>query len=402
MKILVINAGSSSVKYQLYDTALHAPVAKGGITRIGIDGDVKHTVGEKVYRAQENIPDHESAIKRIIELLTGPDFGVIASMAEVDAVGHRVVHGGETFKESVLVTEDVIRSIEDVIPLAPLHNPAAISGIRACQHVMGDIPQVVVFDTAFHQTMSPTAFLYAIPYEYYEKYKIRRYGFHGTSHRYIARRAAELLGRPVEELKLISCHLGNGSSVCAIRYGKSIDTSMGFTPLAGLPMGTRSGDIDPAVLQFLMNQEDIGIDEVMNILNKKSGMLGVSEITSDYVDLVNIEMRHEGMDSERAWRALSMFNYSVRKLIGAYAAAMKGVDAVIFTGGIGENNYPLRRYMATGLDFMGLILDEEKNDGFRSEGFISTDDSPGKIMVIPTEEEMMIATDTERIVSALK
>ena len=402
MKILVINAGSSSVKYQLYDTEQHKPLAKGSCTRIGIDGEVKHTANGETIKESVPLKTHEDAIKVIIGLLTSKDHGVISSMKEVDAVGHRVVHGGETFKESVLVTENVIKSIEDVIPLAPLHNPAAISGIRACQHVMGDIPQVVVFDTAFHQTMHPAAYLYAIPYEYYEKYKIRRYGFHGTSHRYIAQRAAELLGRPKEELKIISCHLGNGSSVCAIRNGKSFDTSMGFTPLAGLPMGTRSGDVDPSVIQFIMNHEHMDVDEVLNMLNKQSGMQGVSELTSDFVDLVSIEGKHDQVDSEKARRALSIFNYSVRKLIGAYAAAMKGVDALVFTGGIGENNYRLRKYMAAGLDFMGLEMDNEKNEGFREEGFINKPGSRAKIMVIPTEEEMMIATDTERIVSGLK
>ena len=398
MNILVINAGSSSLKYQLFDTETKKAVAKGLCERIGIDGAVRHTAaGKDTYTAEINMLNHADAIQVVVNMLTDPKIGVVKSMSEIDAVGHRVVHGAEIFASSVLITDAVMAALNECIPLAPLHNPPNITGILACKQVMGDVPQVGVFDTAFHQTMPPKAFLYAIPYEYYEKYKIRRYGFHGTSHRYVSSRAAELMGRRREDMRLITCHLGNGSSVCAIDHGKSVDTSMGFTPLVGLPMGTRSGDIDPTIIQFIMEHDNKDIDEVMNILNKKSGMLGVSGISSDYRDLT--AAADDG--DTRAQNAVDIFTYAARKTIGAYAAAMRGVDALIFTGGIGENSDRARLAMADGLGFMGLQLDKDKNRGFRGEGVISTDYSPAKIFVIPTEEEMVIAMDTMEIVSQL-
>ena len=324
------------------------------------------------------------------------DNGVISSMKEIDAVGHRVVHGGEAFNKSVLITDEVMKALEDCIPLAPLHNPANITGINACTAVMGkDVPQVAVFDTAFHQTMPAKAFMYALPYEYYEKDKVRRYGFHGTSHKYVSGRAAAMLGKPIEELKLISCHLGNGSSVTAIDGGKSVDTSMGFTPLAGLPMGTRSGDLDAGILQYLMNKYNMNIDEMLNVLNKKSGVQGVSGVSSDFRDLENAHK--EG--NERAGLAVDMFNYGVKKYIGAYAAAMGGVDAIIFTAGVGENSASQRLAIASGLEFMGVKMDAEANNVRGKEAVISAPDSKVKVLLIPTNEELMIATDTAAIVS---
>ena len=323
------------------------------------------------------------------------DNGVIGSMKEIDAVGHRVVHGGEAFNKSVLITDEVMKALEDCIPLAPLHNPANITGINACTAVMGkDVPQVAVFDTAFHQTMPAKAYMYALPYEYYANDKVRRYGFHGTSHKYVAGRAAAMLGKKPEELKLISCHLGNGSSVTAIDGGKSVDTSMGFTPLAGLPMGTRSGDLDAGILQYLMNKHNINIDDMLNILNKKSGVQGVSGVSSDFRDLENAHK--EG--NERAGLAVDMFNYGVKKLIGAYAAAMGGVDAIIFTAGVGENSASQRMAIASGLEFMGVKMDAEANNTRGKEAVISAADSKVKVLLIPTNEELMIAMDTAAIV----
>ena len=323
------------------------------------------------------------------------DNGVIGSMKEIDAVGHRVVHGGEAFNKSVLITDEVMKALEDCIPLAPLHNPANITGINACTAVMGkDVPQVAVFDTAFHQTMPAKAYMYALPYEYYENDKVRRYGFHGTSHKYVSQRAAAMLGKKPEELKLISCHLGNGSSVTAVDGGKSVDTSMGFTPLAGLPMGTRAGDLDAGILQYLMNKYDMNIDTMLDILNKKSGVQGVSGVSSDFRDLENAHK--EG--NERAGLAVDMFNYGVKKLIGAYAAAMGGVDAIIFTAGVGENSASQRLDIASGLEFMGVKMDAEANNVRGKEAVISAADSKVKVLLIPTNEELMIAMDTASIV----
>ena len=391
MKILVINAGSSSLKYQLIDMETESVLAKGLCERIGIDGHIKHTPTNKdVYDADRYMPDHEAAIKLVMEVLTHNYYGVIQDMSEIDAVGHRVVHGGEAFNKSVLITDEVMKAIEDCIPLAPLHNPANLTGIRACQKVMPGVPMVAVFDTAFHQTMPAKAYMYALPYEYYENDKVRRYGFHGTSHKYVAARAAAMLGKKPEELKLISCHLGNGSSVTAVDGGKSVDTSMGFTPLAGLPMGTRSGDLDAGILQYVMNKYNMNIDEMLNVLNKKSGVQGVSGVSSDFRDLENAHK--EG--NERAGLAVDMFNYGVKKLIGAYAAAMGGVDAIIFTAGVGENSANQRLAIASGLEFMGVKMDAEANNVRGKETVISAADSKVKVLLIPTNEELMIAKDT--------
>ena len=341
------------------------------------------------------MPTHSEAIQAVLNALVDKDNGVIGSMKEIDAVGHRVVHGGEAFNKSVLITDEVMKALEDCIPLAPLHNPANITGINACTAVMGkDVPQVAVFDTAFHQTMPAKAYMYALPYEYYENDKVRRYGFHGTSHKYVSQRAAAMLGKKPEELKLISCHLGNGSSVTAVDGGKSVDTSMGFTPLAGLPMGTRAGDLDAGILQYLMNKYDMNIDTMLDILNKKSGVQGVSGVSSDFRDLENAHK--EG--NERAGLAVDMFNYGVKKFIGAYAAAMGGVDAIIFTAGVGENSASQRLDIASGLEFMGVKMDAEANNVRSKEAVISAADSKVKVLLIPTNEELMIAMDTASIV----
>ena len=399
MKVLVINAGSSSLKYQLLDPETGHLLAKGLCERIGIDGKFtyKPQVEGKaaVSAADVPMPTHSEAIQAVLSALVDPDNGVISSMKEIDAVGHRVVHGGESFASSVLITDQVMQAVEDCTPLAPLHNPANIIGIEACRAVLGhDVPQVAVFDTAFHQTMPEHAYLYSIPYEYYEKDKVRRYGFHGTSHKYVSQRAADMLGKPIEQLKLISCHLGNGSSVTAIEGGKSVDTSMGFTPLAGLPMGTRSGDIDAGILEYLMNKYGMDIKEMVNVLNKKSGVMGVSGVSSDFRDLE--EAFEQG--NERAGLAVDMFNYGVKKLIGAYAAAMGGVDAIIFTAGVGENSASQRMAIASGLEFMGVKMDEDANKVRGEERVISAPDSKVTVLLIPTNEELMIAMDTEALV----
>ena len=398
MNILVINAGSSSLKYQLLNPETGALLAKGLCERIGIDGKFTYkpqVEGKKVLDAIDvAMPTHSEAIQAVLNALVDAENGVIGSMKEIDAVGHRVVHGGEAFNKSVLITDEVMKAIEDCIPLAPLHNPANLTGIRACQQVMPGVPMVAVFDTAFHQTMPAKAYMYALPYEYYENDKVRRYGFHGTSHKYVAARAAVMLDKKPEELKLISCHLGNGSSVTAVDGGKSVDTSMGFTPLAGLPMGTRSGDLDAGILQYVMNKYNMNIDEMLNVLNKKSGVQGVSGVSSDFRDLENAHK--EG--NERAGLAVDMFNYGVKKLIGSYAAAMGGVDAIIFTAGVGENSANQRLAIASGLEFMGVKMDAEANNVRGKETVISAADSKVKVLLIPTNEELMIAMDTASIV----
>ena len=392
MNILVINAGSSSLKYQLLNPETQQVLAKGLCERIGIDGKFTYKPEGKqaVKEADVAMPTHNEAIKAVLDALVDPANGVIGSMKEIDAVGHRVVHGGEKFAKSVLITEEVMAAIEECNPLAPLHNPANIIGIKACQALMPNTPMVAVFDTAFHQTMPAAAYMYALPYEYYEKDKVRRYGFHGTSHKYVTQRAAEMLGKPIEELKLISCHLGNGSSIAAVDGGKSVDTSMGFTPLAGLPMGTRCGDIDAGILQYLMNKYGMDIDKMLNVLNKKSGVEGLSCVSSDFRDLENAAA--EG--NEKAELAQKKFAYEVRKYVGAYAAAMGGVDAVIFTAGVGENDKVIRAMACEGLEFMGLKLDEAANDVRGKETVISAADSKVKVLLIPTNEELMIAIDT--------
>ena len=399
MNILVINAGSSSLKYQLLNPETGVLLAKGLCERIGIDGKFtyKPQVEGKAARDAVDVamPTHSEAIQAVLDALVDGADGVIGSMKEIDAVGHRVVHGGESFNKSVLITDEVLRAIEDCIPLAPLHNPANLTGIRACQKVMPGVPMVAVFDTAFHQTMPPRAYMYALPYAYYEQDKVRRYGFHGTSHKYVAGRAAAMLGKKPEEVKLISCHLGNGSSIAAVDGGKSVDTSMGFTPLAGLPMGTRSGDLDAGILQYLMNKYGMNIDEMLNVLNKKSGVEGLSCVSSDFRDL---ESAAAGGD-KKAELAQEKFAYEVKKYIGAYAAAMGGVDAVIFTAGVGENDKAIRAMVCQGLEYMGVKLDEAANGVRGREAVISAADSKVKVLLIPTNEELMIAMDTASIVS---
>ena len=396
MNVLVINAGSSSLKYQLMDPATRTVLAKGLCERIGIDGRLTHKIPAKdaKYEFEIPMPTHAEAIQSVLDALTSSEHGVIKSMSEIDAVGHRVVHGGEAFNKSVLITDEVMAAIEECIPLAPLHNPANLTGIKACQAVMPGVPMVAVFDTAFHQTMPAKSYIYALPYEYYEKDKVRRYGFHGTSHKYVSGRAADMLGKSIEDLKIITCHLGNGSSVTAVDGGKSVDTSMGFTPLAGLPMGTRSGDLDAGILEYLMNKYGYDIKEMVNILNKKSGVLGISGVSSDFRDLS--DAAEQGND--RAGLAVDAFNYGVKKLIGAYAAAMGGVDAIVFTAGVGENSADQRMAIASGLEFMGVKMDEEANKQRGKEAVISAADSKVKVLLIPTDEELMIAQDTAAIV----
>ena len=392
MNVLVINAGSSSLKYQLLNPQSGELLAKGLCERIGIDGKFTYKPQlagkEKLDAVDVAMPTHSEAIQAVLNALVDEKNGVIASMKEIDAVGHRVVHGGEAFASSVVITDEVLKAIEDCNPLAPLHNPANLIGIRACQQVLPGVPMVAVFDTAFHQTMPAKAYMYALPYEYYEQDKVRRYGFHGTSHKYVAARAAAMLGKKPEELKLISCHLGNGSSVTAVDGGKSVDTSMGFTPLAGLPMGTRAGDLDAGILQYLMNKHGLNIDQMLNILNKKSGVQGVSGVSSDFRDLEDAHKR----GNERAGLAV------VKKLIGAYAAAMGGVDAIIFTAGVGENSKSQRMDIASGLEFMGVKMDAAANDVRGKEAVISAADSKVKVLLIPTNEELMIAVDTMNLV----
>ena len=400
MNILVINAGSSSLKYQLLDPETGRLLAKGLCERIGIDG--KFTYKPQIEGKAEQkaidipMPTHSEAIGAVLNALVDKDNGVLSSMSEIDAVGHRVVHGGERFASSVLLTEDVIKAIEACNPLAPLHNPANLIGISACTDVLGkETPQVAVFDTAFHQTMPPVAYTYPIPYEYYEQDKVRRYGFHGTSHRFVSQRVAAILGRPIEELKVITCHLGNGSSIAAIQGGKCVDTTMGLTPLAGLPMGTRAGDMDAGVMEFLMNKYDLSIKEMMNILNKKSGMQGISGVSSDFRDLYAAA----DAGNVRARLAIDVFAYSVKKYIGAYAAVMGGVDAIVFTAGVGENNPALRSQIVEGLAYMGVApLNETENARRGDEVDVSGQGSKVRVLVIPTNEELMIAMDTAEIV----
>lgn len=396
MKVLVINCGSSSLKYQLIDSDSEAVIAKGLCERIGIDGKLTHqTVGKDKYEKVVAIPEHNTAVKYVLDALLDKETGAITSLSEIDAVGHRIVHGGEKFANSVVINDDVMAAIEECNDLAPLHNPANLIGIRACQAHMPGVPMVAVFDTAFHQTMPDKAYTYAIPYEYYEKYKIRRYGFHGTSHSFVSKRLAELVGKDVKDTKMIICHLGNGSSITAVDGGKSVDTSMGLTPLAGLPMGTRSGDIDPAILEFIAGKEGRSVQEITTILNKESGVSGLSGVSSDFRDLDN------GMKNgnDRCRLALDVFCYSVKKYIGAYAAAMGGLDAIAFTAGIGENNSYVRKMSTTGLEFMGIDIDDDKNAVRGEEIKISTEESKIQVWVIPTNEELAIARETVELVS---
>ena len=401
MDILVINCGSSSLKYQLINTDTEAVLAAGICDRIGISGGqftYKPQGGEKSIQNTE-MKDHEVAIKLVLEALTNPKTGIISSLDEIKAVGHRIVHGGEHFTRSAVITDEVISHIEECADLAPLHNPAHLLGIRACQALMPSTPMVAVFDTAFHQTMPPKAFIYGLPYEYYEKYKVRRYGFHGTSHSYVSKRTAEFLKIPLENSKIITCHLGNGSSICAIENGKSIDTSMGLTPLEGLVMGTRSGDLDPAVIDYIAQKENLSTKEIMNILNKKSGVLGISGLSSDFRDLLAAD---ENGDLKARF-AREVFAYRVATYIGSYTAALTGVDAIAFCAGVGENAKFIRGKIVSHLQFLGITLDEEANLATVGvEGIISTPDSKVKVCVIPTNEELMIARDTKALVSKMK
>lgn len=391
MKVLVINCGSSSLKYQLIDSETEQALAVGLCERIGIDGRLNHTPagGEKIV-LDKAMPDHEVAVKLVLEELTDAESGVISDLSEIDAIGHRVVHGGEKFASSVVIDEDVMAAIEECNPLAPLHNPANLIGIRACQAIMPGVPNTAVFDTAFHQTMEPVAFLYGLPYEYYEKYKVRRYGFHGTSHSFVSARAIELLGLDPDHSKVIVCHLGNGASISAVKNGKSIDTSMGLTPLEGLVMGTRSGDIDPAIIEYVAHAADQSLEEVMTVLNKKSGVYGLSGVSSDFRDLENAAA--EG--NERAQLAQDVFGYRVAKYIGAYTAAMNGVDAIVFTAGLGENNHIMREYICSYLGYLGVEIDVKENAVRSVEKVVSSANSKVKVMVIPTNEELAIARET--------
>jgi len=395
MKVLVINAGSSSLKYQLLNLENNELMCKGLMERIGIDGKLTHSpMGKDKIEKEINMANHSDAIKVLIDAITDANHGVVKSMSEIDAVGHRVVHAGEYFSDSVLVTDSVMEKLEACVELAPLHNPPNLLGIRACQEIMPNVPQVAVFDTAFHQTMPKEAYLYAVPYEYYEKYKVRKFGFHGTSHKYVAQRAAAMLGKPIEDLKIITCHLGNGSSISAVKGGKSIETSMGFTPLAGVAMGTRSGDIDPAIVEFICQKENLSVSEVLNILNKKSGVLGVSRVSSDFRDLLGCEDENK----EQCMLAVDMFIYHVKKQIGICAAVMGGVDAVVFTAGVGENTDYVRAEAVKGLDFMGIEIDPVLNKERGRELDISAKDAKVRTLIIPTNEELMIALDTKKIV----
>ena len=395
MKILVINAGSSSLKYQLIDMENESLLAKGLCERIGIDGRLTHKPqnGKPVYEADVPFPTHKEAIEAVLEKLTSKEYGVVETMAEIGAVGHRVLHGGIEFTESCVVDDACEAAIKKCFPLGPLHNPANLMGIKACQAAMPGVPQVAVFDTSFGMSMTPEAYIYAIPYEYYENDSIRRYGFHGTSHRFVSARACEIMGK--KGTRVINCHLGNGSSVSASIDGKCVDTSMGLTPLEGLPMGTRSGNLDPAILQFIMNKYGYTADEMLNILNKKSGVLGISGVGSDFRDLE--KAAKEG--NERAQLALDKFAYEGPKYIGSYAAAMGGVDIITFTAGVGENGPDMRESICEGLGFLGVHVDHEKNQVRGKETDISAADSTVKVYVIPTNEELMIARDTLALVT---
>lgn len=398
MNVLVINCGSSSLKYQVLDMKTESLMAKGLVERIGLDGSIitHEKVGdEEKFKLETPMANHTDAIGHVLEAITDKDHGVITSMDEIGAVGHRVVHAGEKYASSVLITPDVINALEECVDLAPLHNPPNLSGIDACKALMPHTPMVGVFDTAFHQTMPPESYIYAIPYEYYEKYGIRRYGFHGTSHKYVAEKAAEMLGKDINKLKLITCHLGNGASVTAIKNGKSIDTSMGFTPLEGLVMGTRCGDIDPAIVTFMREKEGLKPGEANDILNKKSGVLGISGVSSDFRDLE--KAAEEG--NERAILALKVFARKVRFYIGAYIAEMNGVDAIVFTAGVGENDIGMRDLICSDLGNLGIKIDLAKNRVRGKETVLSTDDSKVKILLVPTNEELMIARDTYHIVT---
>ncbi len=395
MKVLVVNCGSSSLKYQLIDMGNEELLAIGLAERIGISGSlVTHeTIGKEEVVIEKDLEDHKITLQIVMDALTNPEHGVIKSMDEISAVGHRVVHGGEEFTSSVLITDDVIAEIEGCANLAPLHNPPNLMGIHACKELLPDVPMVAVFDTAFHQTMPSQAYIYALPYELYEKYGVRRYGFHGTSHMYVARRAAEILGKPIEDLKIVTCHIGNGASMTAVDGGKSIDTSMGLTPLEGLVMGTRCGDIDPAIIPFLADKEGLSFQELDDLMNKKSGLFGLSGLSNDLRDI--LKAAEEGND--RAQLALDVYNRRIKKYIAAYAAVMGGLDVIVFTAGVGENSIETRKESCSGLEFLGVEIDDEKNDVRGKETIISSDNSKVKVLLIPTNEELAIARETRDI-----
>ena len=396
MNILVINAGSSSLKYQLIDMNGEKVLAKGLCDRIGLSGSViKHKTHDgRAIEKEIVMNNHLDAIKQLIAVLTDEQVGVIKSLDEINAVGHRVVHGGEKFFSSVVINDEVLKTIEECEELAPLHNPPNVTGIKACTEIMKGVPQVAVFDTAFHQTMPKKAYIYPLPYEYYEKYKLRKYGFHGTSHKYVSERAAVLLNKPYDQLKIVTCHLGNGSSITAVDCGKSVETSMGFTPLDGLAMGTRCGTIDPAAVTFLMNKEKLTTEQMDEIMNKKSGVYGISGVSSDFRDLDDAVSK----GNERAELALQVFTYQVKKYIGAYACAMGGLDAVVFTAGIGENNPGIRQRICSNLEFLGIKIDPEKNKIRGAEIDISAEGAKVRTLVIPTNEELAIAKETIRLI----
>ena len=391
MKVLVINCGSSSLKYQLIDSETEVALAVGLCERIGIDGRLNHTPngGEKVV-IEQAMPDHEVAIRMVLDALTNENYGVIKNLDEIDAIGHRLVHGGEKFTKSVIIDDEVIAGVEECSPLAPLHNPANLIGVRACQAIMPGVPNIGVFDTAFHQTMEPVAYMYGLPYEYFEKYKVRRYGFHGTSHSFVSKRAIQMLNLDPDNSKIIVCHLGNGSSISAVKNGKVVDTSMGMTPMEGLVMGTRCGDMDPTIVEYLAHSLNKSLEEVMVILNKKSGVLGISGVSSDFRDLDKAS--NEG--NERAKLAVEVFSYRTAKYIGSYIAAMNGVDAIVFTAGLGENNIVVREQVLNHFGYMGITLDKEANQIRGEEKIISTPDSKVTVAVIPTNEELAIAHET--------
>ena len=391
MKVLVINCGSSSLKYQLIDSETEVALAVGLCERIGIDGRLNHTPngGEKVV-IEQAMPDHEVAIRMVLDALTNENYGVIKNLDEIDAIGHRLVHGGEKFTKSVIIDDEVIAGVEECSPLAPLHNPANLIGVRACQAIMPGVPNIGVFDTAFHQTMEPVAYMYGLPYEYYEKYKVRRYGFHGTSHSFVSKRAIQMLNLDPDNSKIIVCHLGNGSSISAVKNGKVVDTSMGMTPMEGLVMGTRCGDMDPTIVEYLAHSLNKSLEEVMVILNKKSGVLGISGVSSDFRDLDKAS--NEG--NERAKLAVEVFSYRTAKYIGSYIAAMNGVDAIVFTAGLGENNIVVREQVLNHFGYMGITLDKEANQIRGEEKIISAPDSKVTVAVIPTNEELAIAHET--------
>jgi acetate kinase len=396
MKVLVVNSGSSSIKYQLFDMTNESVLAKGLVERVGIpDSIINHyPSGKEPIITHQDIPNHKVGIKLAMDALLHPEYGVIKDVSEISAVGHRVVHAGEKFSGSVLLTDEVMDALKECIELAPLHNPPNILGIEVCKGLMPGVPQIGVFDTAFHQTIPECAYLYGIPYKFYKKYKVRRYGFHGTSHKFVAQRAADMLKKPIEELKMITCHLGNGSSITAVKNGVSVDTSLGFGTVAGIIMGTRCGDLDPAIIPFLMDKEKLSVEDINKIIYKESGLLGLSEgISSDKRDLR--EKANQG--DERAIRTISVFTYGIKKYIGAYAAAMGGVNAIVFTAGIGENSIETRAEVCEGLEFLGVKIDPEKNKIRGKEAIISNDNSEVKVMVIPTNEELMIAKDTTEI-----